>query len=143
MKDYLVLLPHFKGGKFVMMKKLGFIIVMTMLSLTTLSSIGAQEAKAEIFGKISYYVPTKAGADGKWMTENDCALDEMYKYTPKGTKVHVKNMDNGKSKVLEKWDWGKFAQYGVIVDVLPNTFTYLGGVKSQGYIKNGMATFPY
>lgn len=88
-------------------------------------------------------MPTQLGADGKTMTENDCALDELYKYTPKGTRVRVDNRDNGKYKVLEKWDWGRFASNGVIVDVLPNTFTYLGGVKSQGYIYNGMATFPY
>lgn len=126
-----------------MKKKLGYIFVITMLSLTTLSVIGAQKAKAEIFGRISFYEPVLKGADGKYMTENDCALDELYKYTPKGTKVHVMNMDNGKSKVLEKWDWGAFAKYNVIVDVLPNTFVYLGGVKSKGYIEKGQATFPY
>ncbi|TMS84830.1 hypothetical protein CWB69_20780, partial [Pseudoalteromonas sp. S980] len=67
-------------------------------------------------------------------------LDDTYKYTPKGTKVTVKNLGNGKSKVLEKWDIGNFPS-GVIVDVLPNTFTYLGGVKSQGYITKGQAEF--
>ena len=126
-----------------MKKKLVCIFVITMLSLTSLSVIGAQKANAEIFGKISFYEPKKKGSDEKWMTENDCALDEVYKYVPKGTKVHVKNLDNGKSKVLEKWDYGSFAKFGVIVDVLPNTFVYLGGVKSKGWIERGMATFPY
>ncbi|MEB9382210.1 hypothetical protein P4J09_30085 [Bacillus cereus] len=43
----------------------------------------------------------------------------------------------GKSRTLEKWDYGDFKKFGVIVDVLPNTFVALGGKLSDGYIYNG------
>lgn len=65
-------------------------------------------------GKISYYIPKNLGFDGKKMTENDCAVNESYKYLPKGTKISVYNLNNGSSKVLEKWDYGPFAKYGVL-----------------------------
>ena len=44
------------------------------------------------------------------MTENDWAVDESCKFPPKGTEISVYNLDNGSSKVLEKWDYESFAK---------------------------------
>lgn len=56
------------------------------------------------------------------MTDNDRAVDSSEAYIRKGTKIVVTNLDNGRSRVLEKWDCGNFRGLGIIVDVLPNKF---------------------
>jgi len=116
-------------------------IVVASITILSLTGLGTNVANADVVtkrGKISFYNPTKAGYDKKIMIENDCAVDQSYKYLPKGTKISVYNLGNGSSKVLEKWDIGNFAQYDVILDVLPKTFKALGGVENDGYIYKGM-----
>lgn len=123
-----------------MKKKLSFTFITAMFLLTTVNVFGGQTAKADTitrYGKISNYTPYKPGSDGKWMTDNDCAVDSSEAYILRGTKIVVTNLDKGKSRTLEKWDYGDFKKFGVIVDVLPNTFVALGGKLSDGYIYNG------
>lgn len=121
-------------------RKFGKSLITASIITTNIFLFSGISAKADTVvknGKISYYNPIKPGSDEKTMTENDCAVDKGLKWLPKGTFITVKNLDNGKSKVLEKWDHGDFASIGVVVDVLPNTFISLGGVKSKGWISNG------
>ncbi|HFK1717887.1 TPA: hypothetical protein ACGXP1_005684 [Bacillus cereus] len=123
-----------------MKKKFSFIFIIATFLLTTVNLFGGQTAKADTitrYGKIINYTPHKAGSDEKWMTNNDCAVDASESYIKAGTKIVVTNLDKGKSRVLEKWDYGNFKHLGVIVDVLPDTFVALGGKLSEGYIKNG------
>lgn len=123
-----------------MKKKISFIFIMTLLLLTTLNVFGEETVKADTitrYGKISNYTPKKAGSDGKWITANDCAVDVSESYIRKGTKIVVTNLDKGKTRVLEKWDYGNFKKHGVILDVLPSTFVSLGGDLDDGYIYNG------
>ncbi|MFJ5566629.1 hypothetical protein [Lysinibacillus xylanilyticus] len=123
------------------MKKKFRIIAVVIIAILSVSGFGTFDAHADVVtkrGKISYYNPTKPGSDGKTMTESDCAVDKNYSYLPKGTAISAYNLDNGASKVLEKWDYGDFEKYGVILDVLPKTFKALGGNVNNGYIKNAM-----
>ncbi|MCG3086838.1 septal ring lytic transglycosylase RlpA family protein [Sporosarcina cyprini] len=120
------------------MKKRFCFIFIVLLLLTVLPTFGNSIVKAEAVvkhGKISFYNPVNKGSDGKLMTENDCAVDRSHSYLPKGTKISATNLDTNKSKWLEKWDIGDFSKYGVVLDVLPETFVYLGGIKKDGYIE--------
>jgi len=122
------------------MKKLSIIFFITALALC-LSTLGEGAAKAATvvsYGKISWYPGLgKKGSDQKVITQNDCAVDYSERSIPKGTKIVVKNLDNGKSLTLQKWDWGRFKHLGVIVDVTKPAYLKLGGSIDKGRIKNG------
>ncbi|WP_044784560.1 hypothetical protein [Bacillus thuringiensis] len=122
------------------MKKLSAVLLASTLSLS-LFTFGEKPVQADTIvkhGKISWYSGLgRVGGDRKVITENDCAVDESEKYLKGGTRIIVKNLNNGKSLTLQKWDWGNFKHLGVIVDVTKPAYLKLGGSLKEGRINNG------
>lgn len=108
-----------------MIKMRAKILLVGLLATAVLLPLGA--ANAAQVGNASWYALHSMTASGERMNPND--LTAAHRTLPFGTKVHVKNLNNGRSVVVRINDRGPFVG-GRVIDLSKAAAAQIGMIGS-------------